>query len=77
LAIEAFKKTLLKKKSPNEKMDILIRACPLSNGRPQFRHSGESRNPVFSKHCGCRIKSGMTARGVYGQTLIKKGGNMA
>ncbi len=25
-----------------------------------FRHSGESRNPAFSRVSGCRIKSGMT-----------------
>ena len=38
----------------------------------QSRHSGESRNPVFSRVSGCRIKSGMTENDIYGQTLIKE-----
>jgi hypothetical protein len=37
----------------------------------QNRHSGESRNPVLSRPSGCRIKSGMTKKAVYGQTLIR------
>jgi hypothetical protein len=33
------------------------------------RHSGESRNPVLSRPSGCRIKSGMTEKAIYGQIL--------
>jgi len=33
-----------------------------------YRHSGENRNPVNPMVSGCRIKSGMTIRGLFAKS---------